>query len=142
MAVEHLQRHLPEIDKSIATQKTAKTLFPSMGTVRMKIKDFMKQNALEKESSKEPETVKLEATKSKPAETEKIAEKAPENKKTASAKKDENIENKKGSEENGKEDKVSETNNKHSKIKIPNITIDYNHTLINTKTQIYEDSYR
>ena len=42
-----------------------------------------------------------------------------------------------------KEDKVSETNNKHSKIKIPNITtIDYNHTLINTKTQIYEDSYR
>ncbi len=45
MAVEHLQKHLPEIDKIIASQaKNVKSVFPSMDTIRTKIKEYLEQN--------------------------------------------------------------------------------------------------
>jgi len=113
MAVEHLQKHLPEIEKSISNQKPGKTLFPSMGTVRMKIKDFIKQNTVEKEPIKEPETAKTEEKKTKANEIETLKEKitvniekSPENNKKSANKEESTAESKKESEEPIKDDKA------------------------------------
>jgi len=53
MAVEHLQKHLPDIDKIIAGQaKGVKTTFPSMDVIRGKVKDYLDQNPPPTEENK------------------------------------------------------------------------------------------
>lgn len=65
MAVDFLQRHLPEIDKSITAQKNAKGILPSLSTIRSKVKEHILQNALEKaEPIREPAKAKVEESKS------------------------------------------------------------------------------
>jgi len=66
MAVEHLQRHLPEIDKSMSTQKSGKTSFPSMGIIKAKVKEYILEN-----TPPEPPVEKLKPEERKTSTTEK-----------------------------------------------------------------------
>ena len=71
MAVEHLQKHLPDIEKSITQQKNAKAILPSLSVVRSKVKEYMAENAQKVEPKKEPVKAKPEEetkTVSKPQE--------------------------------------------------------------------------
>lgn len=65
MAIDFLQKHLAEIDKSVNAQKSAKGILPSLSSIRSKVKEHILQNALEKaETVKEPPKTKVEETKS------------------------------------------------------------------------------
>ena len=82
MAVEHLQRHLPEIDKSLVAQKSGKTSFPSMSIIKAKVKEYILENTPPEPVVEKP---KLEERKSVTNEKEKPSpkqEKAEENLKT------------------------------------------------------------
>jgi len=72
MAVEHLQKHLPEIDKIIASQaKNVKTVFPSMDTIRTKIKEYLEQNPPQIEKTETQENKKAALEERKTLSTEK-----------------------------------------------------------------------
>lgn len=73
MAVEHLQRHLTDIEKSITQQKNAKAVFPSLGVVRSKVKEYMAENA-----QREKVEAKKEPVKAKPEEETKTSSKPQE----------------------------------------------------------------
>jgi len=82
MAVEHLQRHLPEIDKSLVAQKSGKTSFPNMGIIKAKVKEYILENTPPEPVVEKP---KLEERKSVTNEKEKPSpkqEKTEENLKT------------------------------------------------------------
>jgi len=97
LAIEHIQKHLEEVMKKIATasSKKEKTIFPALASIQNKISKYI--DIYEREKQKEKEKAKEKAAKEQ--ENKKVQEEA------------------KGRDKN--EDKLAEPELQKSKTKIP-----------------------